>query len=133
MKYDVCIVGSGAGAGPVIYELSRAGYKVVVLEKGPWFKTEDFSKDEMVATRRSVYTPNLKDESHVLVTQNEDGDWMSKSTYASGKDFWNGSCVGGSSNFMSAYFHRLKPKDFRLLSEYGPIKDANIADLANFL
>ncbi len=128
MKYDVCVVGSGAGAGPVIFELSRAGYKVVVLEKGPWFKTEDFSKDEMVATRRSVYTPNLKDESHVLVTQNEDGDWMSKSTYASGKDFWNGSCVGGSSNFMSAYFHRLKPKDFRLLSEYGPIKDANIAD-----
>ena len=39
MKYDVCIVGSGAGAGPVIYELSRAGYKLVVLEKGPWFKT----------------------------------------------------------------------------------------------
>lgn len=128
MKYDVCIVGSGAGAGPVIYELSKAGYKVIVLEKGPYFKTENFSKDEMVATRRSVYTPNLKDESHVLVTKNEDGDWISRSTYATGKDFWNGSCVGGSSNFMSAYFHRLKPKDFRLLSEYGPIDGANIVD-----
>lgn len=128
MKYDVCIVGSGAGAGPVIYELSKAGYKVVVLEKGPYFKTENFSKDEMVATRRSVYTPNLKDESHVLVTKNENGDWISKSTYTSGKDFWNGSCVGGSSNFMSAYFHRLKPNDFRLLSTYGPIEGANIAD-----
>ncbi len=128
MKYDVCVVGSGAGAGPVIYELSKAGYKVVVLEKGPWFKTEDFSKDEMVATRRSVYTPNLKDESHVLVTQNDDGDWMSRSTYSSGKDFWNGSAVGGSSNFMSAYFHRLKPNDFRLLSEFGAIDGANIVD-----
>lgn len=128
MKYDVCVIGSGAGAGPVIYELSKAGYNVVVLEKGPWFKTEDFSKDEMVATRRSVYTPNLKEESHVLVEQNSDGDWMSRSTYASGKDFWNGSCVGGSSNFMSAYFHRLKPNDFRLLSEFGPIDGANIAD-----
>ena len=89
MKYDVCVIGSGAGAGPVIYELSKAGYNVVVLEKGPWFKTEDFSKDEMVATRRSVYTPNLKEESHVLVEQNSDGDWMSRSTYASGKDFWS--------------------------------------------
>jgi choline dehydrogenase-like flavoprotein len=29
---------------------------------------------------------------------------------------------------MSAYFHRLKPKDFRLLSEYGPIDGANIVD-----
>ena len=69
MKYDVCIVGSGAGAGPVIYELSKAGYKVCVLEKGPWFKTEDFTKDEMVATRRDVYTPNLKDDLYLLLIE----------------------------------------------------------------
>ena len=42
--FDICIVGSGAGAGPVIYELSKAGFKVVVLEKGPWLKTQDFAK-----------------------------------------------------------------------------------------
>lgn len=128
MKYDVCVVGSGAGAGPVIYELSKAGFKVAVLEKGPWLKTEDFSKDEMVATRRSVYTPALKDECHVLVKKNDQGKWMRQSTYSSGRDFWNGSVVGGSSNFMSAYFHRLKPVDFRLLSEFGPIEGANIVD-----
>lgn len=128
MKYDVCVIGSGAGAGPVIYELSKAGYKVIVLEKGPWLKTEDLTKDEMTATRRSVYTPNLKDECHVLVKKNKDGKWIRKSTYASGKDFWNGNMVGGSSNLMSAYFHRLKPVDFRLLSEFGPIEGANISD-----
>lgn len=128
MKYDVCVVGSGAGAGPIIYELSKAGLKVVVLEKGPWLKTEDFSKDEMVATRRSVYTPNLKDECHVLVKKNSEGKWMRQSTYSSGRDFWNGSAVGGSSNFMSAYFDRLKPVDFRLKSEFGTIEGANITD-----
>lgn len=128
MKYDACVVGSGAGAGPVIYELAKAGFKVLVLEKGPWFKTEDFSKDEMVATRKSVYTPNLKDERHVLVTPEEDGKFYGESTYESGTDFWNGNVVGGSSNFMSAYFHRLKPVDFRLLSEFGKIKGANIVD-----
>ncbi len=128
MKYDVCVIGSGAGAGPVIYELSKEGYKVVVLEKGPWFKTEDFAKDEMVATRRSVYTPNLRDERHVLVKKEKDGKYWSKSTYSSGKDFWNGSAIGGSSNFMSAYFHRLKPVDFKLLSEFGPIEGANVTD-----
>lgn len=128
MNYDVCVIGSGAGAGPVIYELSKAGYKVVVLEKGPWFKTEDFTKDEMVATRRSVYTPDLKNERHVLVEKNSEGEWIKRSTYESGNDFWNGNCVGGSSNFMSAYFHRLKPVDFRLLSEFGPIEGANIVD-----
>lgn len=128
MKYDVCVVGSGAGAGPVISELSKAGLKVVVLEKGPWLKTEDFTKDEMVATRRSVYTPNLKDECHVLVKKNHSGKWMRQSTYSSGRDFWNGSAVGGSSNFMSAYFHRLKPVDFKLKSEFGEIEGANVAD-----
>ena len=29
---------------------------------------------------------------------------------------------------MSGFFYRLKPKDFRLLSEFGSIKGANIAD-----
>ena len=29
---------------------------------------------------------------------------------------------------MSGYFHRLKPEDFRLLSEFGPIDGANIVD-----
>lgn len=128
MKYDVCIVGSGAGAGPVAYELSRAGYKVCVLEKGPWIKTKDFSKDEMTATRRSVYTPNLADERHVIAKQNKKGEWSAKSTYETGKDYWNGNIVGGSSNFMSAYFLRLKPVDFKLLSEFGPIDGANVVD-----
>lgn len=128
MKYDVCIVGSGAGAGPVIYELAKAGFKVLVLEKGPWLKTKHFSKDDMTATRRNIYAPALKDEFHVLETKDEDGNWKAIPTHESKRDFWNGSVVGGSSNFMSAYFHRLKPKDFRLHSEYGDIENANIAD-----
>lgn len=126
--YDICVIGSGAGAGPVIYELSKAGYSVVVLEKGPWFKTADFSKDEIVATRRSVYTPNLKDEQHVIESKNENGKWVARSTYSTGRDFWNGNMVGGSSNLMSGYFHRMKPNDFKLHSVYGEIEGANVAD-----
>ncbi len=126
--YDVCVIGSGAGAGPVISELSKAGKSVLVLEKGPWFTEEDYTKDEMACCRHSIYTPKLEDEQHVLEEQNNNGDWLSESTSESGWDFWNGNVVGGSSNFMSGYFYRLKPEDFRLLSEFGPIKGANIAD-----
>lgn len=128
MNYDVCIIGSGAGAGPVIYELAQAGFRVLVLEKGPWFKTEHFTKDDMVATRRAIYTPAFKDEYHVLETKDEQGNWKGIPTHESRTDFWNGSAVGGSSNFMSAYFHRMKPNDFKLLSTYGPIEGGNIAD-----
>ena len=123
-----CIIGSGAGAGPVIYELSKAGFEVIVLEKGPWFETKDFTKDEIALTRRSVVTPNLKDEPQVIEKQNNDGKWIAKSNFDTGHDFWNGSCVGGSSNFMSGYFHRMKEMDFRLKSTYGAIENSNLVD-----
>jgi choline dehydrogenase-like flavoprotein len=128
LTYDVCVIGSGAGAGPIIYELSKAGYRVLVLEKGPWFKTEHWTKDDMVATRRSIYTPSLKDEFHVLETKDKEGKWKAIPTFESNRNFWNGSAVGGSSNFMSAYFHRMKPNDFKQQTVYGGIENANITD-----
>ncbi len=127
MKCDVCIVGSGAGAGPVAYELSQAGYKVVVLEKGGWYKREDFFKDEIGVCRRSTFTPPLNEEQHVI-EEKTDSEWTGTPTSESGWDFWNGNIVGGSSNFMSGYFHRMKPKDFALKSEYADIDNSNIVD-----
>ena len=126
--YDVCIIGSGAGGSPVALTLAQAGYSVLVLEKGPWFKEQDFSKDELACCRRSTYTPSLKQEQHVIEDTNDDGDWVATPTAESGWDFWNGNCVGGSSNFMSGFFYRLKPVDFRLRSEFGAIAGANVVD-----
>ena len=126
MMYDVCVIGSGAGAGPIIYELSKKGLKVCVLEKGDIYNEKDFSKDEMVV-RKSIYTPNLKDEYHTI-EEFIDGSWQKFPTYETGWNFWNGSLLGGSSNFMSGYFHRLKPNDFKLASSYEIPKDSNIVD-----
>ncbi len=121
--YDICIIGSGAGAGPISYELSKEGAKVAVLEKGKHYKRKDFSKDEIAFTKRSIVTPKLEDEYHTIV--NEDQEYT---TYEAQWDFWNGSIVGGASNFMSGFFHRLHPDDFKLKTKYGPIKGANIED-----
>ena len=126
--FDVCVIGSGAGAGPVVLTLAEAGYSVLVLEKGPWLTEQDFYKDELACCRRSVYTPQLADEQHVIEDLDSEGDWVGEATFDSGWDFWNGNCVGGSSNFMSGFFYRLKPEDFRLLSEFGPLAGANVAD-----
>ena len=126
--YDICVIGSGAGGGPIALELSKAGYSVLVLEKGPWLTENDFYKDEMACCRNSVYTPNLEHEQHVIEDLDDDGEWVGEPTLESGWDFWNGNCVGGSSNFMSGFFYRQKEEDFRLRSEFGPIAGANIAD-----
>lgn len=126
--FDICVIGSGAGAGPVAYTLSAAGFRVLVLEKGPWFTENDFFKDEIACCRRSVYTPDLREQQHVLEMPDSHGAWLSAPTSESGWDFWNGNCVGGSSNFMSGFFLRLKPDDFQLRSVFGDIAGANVVD-----
>src|SRR5699024_6076852 len=40
-KYDVCIIGSGAGGGMAAYQLSKAGFKVALLEAGGDFDPKD--------------------------------------------------------------------------------------------
>lgn len=122
-QFDVCVIGSGAGGSPIAYESSRAGYRTVVLEKGGWYDEHDFRKDEKLSRRR-VFRSKLRDEPQILVQRDRHGHWSEQKT---GR-FWGGNVVGGASNFMSGYFHRLKPEDFRLLSEFGPIEGANIAD-----
>jgi len=125
--YDICIIGSGAGAGPIAYELSKAGKKVLILEKGEHYKREDLNKDEIAFNRRSIVTPSLKDEYHII-EELIDGQWESTSTKDSNWDFWNGSLVGGSSNFMSGFFHRLEKEDFKQKSAFKHIDGANIED-----
>ena len=128
VRYDICIIGSGAGGAPIAYELSNAGFNVVVLEKGKYYKEQDINKDELAVSRRELFTPPLKEQQHVINERNEDG---SVTRYVGSEynwNFWNGSLVGGSSNLMSGYFHRMKPNDFKLRSIYGEIKGANVVD-----
>ena len=126
--YDVCIIGSGAGGAPIAYELANAGFKVVVLEKGKNYTEKDFNKDELAVSRRDMFTPPLNEQKHIINEYAKDGTFKRYDGEKSGWNFWNGSLVGGSSNLMSGYFHRLKPNDFKLKSVYGEIEGANVVD-----
>jgi len=132
VNYDICIIGSGAGASPVAYTMAKAGAKVLVLEKGPWLTEKEFFKDELAISIHDAYNPKLEDEQHVIEEEYQDeaggSFWQSEATSDSGWTWWNGTVVGGSSNFMSGYFHRLKPIDFRLKTEFGTIEGANVVD-----
>ena len=46
-EVDLCVVGAGAGGSVLAQRLARRGWKVVVLEAGPfWHPDEDWVSDE---------------------------------------------------------------------------------------
>jgi choline dehydrogenase-like flavoprotein len=118
--YDVVVVGSGAGGGPLSYQLAKAGARVLVLEKGRRLGREELIHDELKICRGDFFAPFPEDEPHMVA-------------YGEGKPErsalgWLASCVGGGTVHMSGFFLRLKPRDFRLRSELGEIAGASLAD-----
>ena len=118
---DVCVVGSGAGGAPMALQLGRAGFKVVVLEKGAHYQAKDFVHDEILNSRRNFFMPLPWDEPHLLRAG-------TRAPFARTNEAWTANCVGGGTVHMSGYFYRLKPVDFRLLSELGAVKGSTLAD-----
>src|SRR5881296_978596 len=46
-EVDFLIVGAGAAGGIVAKELSAAGFRIVVLEQGPYVREDEFRHDEL--------------------------------------------------------------------------------------
>ncbi len=57
--YDYVIVGSGFGGAVAALRLSEKGYRVIVVEKGKWFKESDFPKTNW-NLRKWLWIPFLR-------------------------------------------------------------------------
>lgn len=119
-EVDLCVIGSGAGGAPVALRAAEAGLRVVVLEKGPHLREEDFERDEIRECRRYKYTPRPSDEPSVVELFLEDGSVERiDSRDTPGWSLWNGSLVGGATNLMSGFFYRKKTVDFAPVGAFG--------------
>ena len=58
---DFLVVGAGAAGGVMAKELSTAGFRVVVLEQGPYLTEKDYRHDEI----RYVYQSGLTNDTKV--------------------------------------------------------------------
>lgn len=119
-SFDVVVVGSGAGGGPLALDLARAGARVLVLEKGRHVAQQDFVHDE-VARRRHFMVPDPADEPHTL-RYGGSGDATATA------EGWTANIVGGGTVHYSGFFHRMHPIDMRLRSTLGPVDGADVVD-----
>jgi choline dehydrogenase-like flavoprotein len=109
---DMAIVGCGAGGGVLAQRLARAGWRVVVLERGPfWDPDRDWVSDE--AGSSHLYWTDTR------VIGGEDPVQMGKNNCGLG--------VGGSMTHFAGYTPRFHPSDFTTRTVDGVGADWPIA------
>ena len=132
MTVDAIIVGSGPGGATAADVLTRAGWTVTIIEKGrnhlidpddPSQLAQDYSNDEIKFLHRHFLGPDPLIEPRTFRIREEDGE----RSYVGAVNSIP-STVGGGGTHADGKVPRFRPDDFRLLSTYGPIEGAAVAD-----
>ncbi|MEE9608191.1 MAG: GMC family oxidoreductase [Myxococcota bacterium] len=117
--FDVCVIGTGAGGGVMLQELTAAGFDVVALQRGPHLQTSQFSDDELqVIIRDGLFAPDQ------LETYRHDAG----ESAVPGRYNQLAHCVGGSMTRWAGWSWRYREDDFAVLSKEGPVAGASLAD-----
>ncbi|MGB8223966.1 MAG: GMC family oxidoreductase, partial [Polyangiales bacterium] len=102
LEADVVVIGSGASGAVAAYELSKAGAKVVVLEAGPYVKSEQFT-ERLIESFQTLYAEGGNQT-------NTSGDLV----------VLQGACIGGSTVVNAAVCFRTPDAVLRAWGEnYG--------------
>jgi choline dehydrogenase-like flavoprotein len=108
MIYDAIIVGSGAGGGTIAHKLARAGWNILILERGGFLPRtkENWDPATVFDTRQYISGET----------------WIDRE----GKGFTPGIhyYVGGNTKFFGAALLRLRERDFEEIEHWGGISPA---------
>ncbi len=110
---DVAVVGLGAAGGTAVLPLARAGLKVVGIEAGTWMNpAKDFKADEIHNNVRGMITTGnkIRREAPTFRTSPDQA-----ARQAAPSPMMN--AIGGTSIHYHAQSWRLKPWDFKTVSE----------------
>ncbi len=120
-QVDFIVVGAGAAGGVMAKELSTAGFRVVVLEQGPWLHEKDFKHDEVDVLFRSGLTNNYKKQPNTFrKTPDQPAKLQPAVEY--------GRMVGGGSVHFTSNYWRFHPGDFHERSTLGAVPGADLRD-----
>jgi choline dehydrogenase-like flavoprotein len=107
-RYDVIIIGTGAGGGTLAYSLASSGKRILLLERGDYVprEKENWSSEAV----------NLKARYHTRdVWHDKDGKPLHPHT-----NYY----VGGNTKFYGSALFRLRKQDFGALRHHGGISPA---------
>ena len=104
-KYDIIIIGTGAGGGTLLHVLKDSGKKILVLERGTFLPREKENWDTVEVFQKERY--------HTRETWKTEGD---KDLHP-GTGYW----VGGNTKVYGAALFRLREKDFEETQHAGGI------------
>ncbi|MFS0728155.1 GMC family oxidoreductase [Paenibacillus sp. 1P07SE] len=127
--YDAIVIGAGAGGSVAAAELSEAGLRVLVVERGSWLRYDQIGSDHLRNHRLSKYGHNtgphidghprtfISSQGEERVTLPFEGDYHN-----------NAMTVGGGTRVYGAQAWRFHPDDFRMASRYGVPEGSSLSD-----
>jgi len=107
-KFDIIIIGSGAGGGTMAYKLAPTGKKILILERGNYIPKEKENWDA-----RKVFTDGRYRTREVWYDK-DDQPFSPFTHYA----------VGGNTKMFGAALFRLRESDFREVKHFGGMSPA---------
>jgi choline dehydrogenase-like flavoprotein len=107
-RYDVIIIGTGAGGGTLAHRLAPSGKRILLLERGGYVPREKENWDSHAVVVENRYHPTER--------------WLD----ARGEEFHPGThyYVGGNTKFYGAALIRLREHDFGDVRHYGGVSPA---------
>jgi choline dehydrogenase-like flavoprotein len=107
-RYDVIIIGTGAGGGTLAHRLAPTGARILMLERGDYVPRETDNWSTRAAVTDGKY--NIKEA------------WLDDR----GREFHAGAhyCVGGNTKFYGAALLRMRREDFGEVRHHGGLSPA---------
>lgn len=120
-EVDFVVIGSGAAGGVMAKELAAAGFRVVVLEQGPYLKEQDFAHDELKNLYQNALTNDHKQQPNTFRSKESQRARLQPAV-------GYGRVVGGGTVHFTGNYWRFHEIDFVERSRLGAIAGTGFAD-----